>query len=79
MAETFTRDKIIFKGIRVEWEGAGNARVNVDYVKTTNNREIPVDRSKQVPLNPTRQSQVDMLRDLVVSFILAQEESTEFS
>lgn len=79
MAEVFTRDKIIFKGMRIEWENGGDARLIVDYTKVTATREIPVDRSLRIPLNATRQSQANMIRDLATAFVLTQEQATEFS
>lgn len=77
MPEQLTRDKVVFKGARIEWENGSPARIVADYTKMSAAREIPVDRSRTIPLSGSRQSQLDMIRDMIVSFILNAEESTQ--
>ena len=76
--ETFIRDKMVFDGFRVTRDPGQDAVVTARYTKMTAQREHPTERYQKIPLNATRQSQINMMWDQALAFVLAQEESTEF-
>ena len=78
MVETFTRDKLVFDGFRVTRDPGQDAVVFARYTKMTAAREHPTERFVKIPLNATRQSQINMMWDQALGFVLTLEESTEF-